>query len=80
MKITRTSIISGKEHTREIDVTPEQIKLWKDGMLIQVAMPHLSADDREFMINGITPEEWKEMEAELDSEDDDDDDEPYTII
>lgn len=81
MRITRTSIITGIEHTREIDVTPDQMKLWKDGMLIQLAMPHLSADDREFIINGITPEEWDAMEAELDSEDEDDEGlDPYTII
>jgi hypothetical protein len=27
-------------------------------MLIQEAMPNLSADDREFIMTGITPEEW----------------------
>jgi len=25
---------------------------------IQMAMPHLDADDREFIKTGITPEEW----------------------
>lgn len=57
MNITRTSIWSGKSNTRDIDVTSEQLDEWNDGMLIQHAMPHLSADDREFLINGITPEE-----------------------
>lgn len=60
MKITRTSAVSGKQHTRELDVTPEQLGRWQNGELIQNAMPHLSADDREFLMTGITPEEWDE--------------------
>lgn len=59
MQVTKTSMFSGNENTREIDVTPEQIARWKGGELIQNVMPHLSGDDREFLISGITPEEWK---------------------
>ena len=62
MKITRTSMLSGETRTKEIDVTKEQVKKWADGMVIQNAMPHLSTDDREFVINGCTPEDWAEHE------------------
>jgi hypothetical protein len=48
---------SGKMHTREIDVTPQQLERWKAGALIQDIMPHLSADAREFLVNGLIPEE-----------------------
>ena len=58
MLITKLSPISIKDHTREIDVTQSQLDAWKGGLLIQKAMPHLSADDREFLMTGITPEEW----------------------
>ena len=58
MKITMTSILSGKTTTRDIDVEPEQILAWQNGMLIQDAMPELSAPDREFIMSGITQEEW----------------------
>ncbi len=58
MLITRKSILSGVKHTMVIDVTEEQYYDWLNGKLIQKAMPNLSPDDREFMINGITPEEW----------------------
>ncbi len=58
MEITRTSRLTGITHTREIDVEHEQLFQWEEGMLIQEAMPHLSADDREFIMTGITPEEW----------------------
>lgn len=59
MKITRTSMMSGIERTREIDVTVEQLAAWQDfGILIQDAMPHLSESDREFLMTGMTDEEW----------------------
>ncbi len=37
---------------------------WKAGALIQDAFPTLSADDREFIMTGITPEEWAEIFGE----------------
>lgn len=58
MQITKVSMFTGKIHIREINVTEEQLASWKGGMLIQKAMPHLSADDREFIMTGVTPEEW----------------------
>ena len=45
---------------REIDVTPEQIAAWQNGMLIQNAMPHLSASDREFLKTGLSDSDWEE--------------------
>jgi hypothetical protein len=38
--------------------------LWQSGMLIQDAFPMLSADEREFIKTGITPEEWEQMFGE----------------
>lgn len=61
MLIKRRSPFSGKTVTRDIDVTQAQINDWQTGALIQNAMPHLSADDREFILTGITPEEWDEI-------------------
>ena len=59
MIVTRKSQISGKVHTREIPISEEQY--WEgicSGLHIQDAFPQLSADDREFLLTGITPEEW----------------------
>lgn len=61
MKITRTSPLTGVTRTKDIDVTIEQILAWQEGELIQNAMPHLSADDREFVKTGITGEEWDQL-------------------
>ncbi len=58
MKITRTSQATGIKRSMEIQVTQEQIKAWEDGMLIQDAMPFLTDDEREFLISGMTPQEW----------------------
>ena len=60
MKITRISPFSGEVNTREIEVTEEQLANWKNGMLIQNAMPNVNPGDREFIKTGITPEEWEE--------------------
>ena len=74
MLITRKSPFSGKTHTKEIPVSQEQLDEFKsgNGRLIQNIMPHLDPDQREFLMTGITKEEWaKEFAAEeLDSTDD----------
>ena len=46
MKITMTSMISGKTTTRDIDVEPEQVAAWQNGVLIEVALPELSSPVR----------------------------------
>ncbi len=60
MEITRTSMFSGIERTLDLPVTPEQVSAWEGGTLIQTAMPELSADQREFVMTGVTAEEWAE--------------------
>ena len=63
MNITKTSAHSGITRTFDLDVTPEEYAAWRAGELIQVAMPRLNADEREFIMTGITAEEWEEMFA-----------------
>ena len=58
MKILRKSIFTGIECVRDIDVTKEQLEAWRSGTLIQNAMPNLTADEREFIMTGATPDEW----------------------
>jgi len=59
MTITKTSIHSGITRTLDLDVTLDEYADWKAGELIQVAMPRLDADEREFIKTGITAEEWE---------------------
>ena len=58
MLVTRISNLTRITHTREIPVAPEQLRSWEEGMLVQKAMPDLNDKDREFIMSGITPEEW----------------------
>lgn len=58
MIITRKSPFSGVESQMNINITPEQLARLDAGELIQAVVPHLSADEREFLISGITPTEW----------------------
>lgn len=61
MKITRISMITGITRTKEIDVTPEQLKRWNEGKgeLIQKAMPNITDDERDFILTGTTEDEWE---------------------
>ena len=61
MLITRTSDITGKIHHKELNTTAAEIDSWKRGVLAQDAFPNLDADDREFIMTGITTEEWDAM-------------------
>lgn len=64
MEITRTSILTGKTRTLNIPCTSKQLHKWKSGTPIQRAMPNVRESDREFIISGITPEEWNEILAD----------------
>ena len=59
MLIERESPFSGNKNVMDIQVTRAQIDAWMGGELIQNAMPNVSADEREFIKTGITPEEWE---------------------
>ena len=76
MIVFKKSIHSGNTNEMDLDVTQEQIDAWEGGMLIQEAMPHLSVDEREFLMTGSTREDWDTMFPEEDEDEDDDDYEP----
>ncbi len=59
MWIKRKSVISGIERTLSIPVNPDDYLSWKSGAgSIQDMMPYLNDNDREFLLSGITSEEW----------------------
>jgi hypothetical protein len=61
MLITRQSLISGIMRTLEVPVTEEQLEAWQSGTYIQDAMPELDPAQREFLMTGITADEWDEL-------------------
>ena len=60
MEITKTSMFSGIEHTVDLPVTATEIRAWKEGKLVQNVFPDLTRAQREFIITGITEDEWQE--------------------
>lgn len=66
MKISRESIVSGKVNTMELNITESQIKKYQDGALIQDAFPNLDVNEREFLLTGMTPEEWEQTMTDND--------------
>lgn len=62
MQITRTSMISGKTHTMDLDVTEAQMEQYRSGKgYIQDIFRNLSADEREFIKTGVTAAEWNKV-------------------
>ena len=61
MLITRISLLTGAEHTREVPITDHQAEdLELRRGLIQEVCPDLSSTDREFLMTGITKDEWED--------------------
>ena len=60
-EFTKKSMMSGKMHSVKMMVDMDDYAAWQNGQLIQNAMPYLSPDEREFLMTGITKEEWNTM-------------------
>lgn len=45
----------------QVVLPTEGLNRWLQGDLIQVALPGVSADDREFLVSGTSPEGWAKM-------------------
>lgn len=64
IKITRTSVLSDITRSMFLDITQEQLDAYNKGALVQNVFPNLSADEREFLMTGITSFEWDEAFVE----------------
>lgn len=65
MLITRTSQLTGKSNTLEINISEEDLdrvnNRFHSGEMIQNIVPHLSGAEREFLMTGATSAEWEEL-------------------
>lgn len=72
--VTARSGLTGEENTRTLPMSKSRIMRGladhAAGKRIQDVFPNISNDDREFLMTGITPEEW---DAAFNDDDDDDD-------
>ena len=58
-RVEKHSILTGKQNVMFLPVTEVEIAKWlAEGTLVQDAFPQLSDSAREFLMSGITPEEW----------------------
>jgi hypothetical protein len=62
-RVRKVSPLSLTEHERTVNMTREQYEAWQAGSLIQDVLGHLTASEREFLINGVTEEESAMLEA-----------------
>ena len=58
MIVKRKSLCSGIEREIDLPITRAQMDAFSDGVLVQDAFPHLTNEQREFILTGITPDEW----------------------
>jgi hypothetical protein len=62
MRVTKISQLSGIEHTIDIDITLNELaeieNRFNTKKLIQNIVPNLTMNEREFLMTGITEEEW----------------------
>lgn len=63
-KVTNTSQATGLQHSMTLPVNSERVIAWHLGVdkrVIQISLPELSDDQREFLLTGITASEWDEL-------------------
>ena len=63
MILTKISQLTGVTHHMDIGITCDTynkgMKKMQEMIPVQIAFPQLDADKREFIMTGITPEEWE---------------------
>lgn len=61
IRVIKRSTLSGKIRTRMYKMTKDEIRRYEEGEEnIQTIFPNMPVNEREFLITGITPEEWQE--------------------
>lgn len=65
VEVTQISPITKKSNTLILEVTFEKfeksLKKWNAGTMIQSAFPYLDADEREFILTGISSQDWNNI-------------------
>ena len=62
IKVTRQSVLTRQMNTMELPISQEHLDIYDTvgDILVQDAFPNLDKGQREFLISGITPDEWNE--------------------
>lgn len=63
--VRKMSRMTGNINDMEFDMTAkeynERIKKYNAGALVQDVFPDCTADQREFIVTGMTPQEWADL-------------------
>jgi len=59
-----TKICTVKKEPYSVDVVEREYEIWRNGAVIQRVMPQLDANQREFIISGLTPAEFDALYAD----------------
>ena len=69
MFVTKTSMISGESKTLWVEgLTQDMLKAWEGGALIQDALAGIPQELREFVMTGVSPDEWNRTFPEEEEE------------
>lgn len=64
LKLTRTSAFTRRRNTMVLPITAEDYRRFQEPGArpsIQDFFPNLAPDQREFLLTGVTPEEWNDV-------------------
>lgn len=68
IEVSRISPLTGNVNKMYLDITQEQVEEWnkpgKERRLIQDIFPNLNEDEREFIMTGYTPADWRQLHGE----------------
>ncbi len=68
IEVTRISPLTGNVNKMYLDITQEQVAEWnapaQERRLIQDIFPNLNDDEREFIMTGYTPADWRQLHGE----------------
>ena len=68
IEVTRISPLTGNVNKMYLDITQEQVAEWnspaQERRLIQDIFPNLNEDEREFIMTGYTPADWRQLHGE----------------
>ena len=68
VEVTRISPLTGNVNKMYLDISQEQIAEWnapaEERRLIQDIFPNLNDDEREFIMTGYTPADWRNLYGE----------------
>jgi hypothetical protein len=63
--VTRVSILTGNTTTMLLPISEERYNAWlQSKTTVQRAFPDLTDNQREFLISGITAEEWESLDMD----------------